>query len=264
MSQVKVWKLRLASGIFIFLTVFKLLLPEQAGRFRDELVQVIDLDMDLRSAAIAVGAHMTDDNVQQVLHLLPEKPEAMPESEAAPTPVPGMDEPGPSPELSVKPEERVLQAVAAFQLSQEAYAGYTQPENVRYDSLVLPFSYVSPIDGVKSSGFGYRIHPIEQVVKFHYGTDYGAPEGTPVVAFADGEVDMTGSEQGYGNYVRLTHSGGWQTLYAHCSEIQVEAHAHVERGQTIALSGATGHVTGPHLHFELMHDGLYTNPEFFF
>ena len=253
------WRLRVASGVFILLTVFKLLLPEQAGRVREELIQVIDLDLDLRAAAVEVGKHLTDEQVGQAVEAMLQLGGER-EADTRETP-PTQDKPAPDAEL---PDEQVLQAVAEFHLSQEAYAGYETPESVCYDCLTLPFSYVSPIAGEKSSGFGYRVHPIDGVVKFHYGTDYAAAEGTPIAAFTDGTVTMTGSEKGYGNYVQLTHSGGWQTFYAHCSEIQVTWGQQVKRGETIALSGNTGRTTGAHLHFELLHEGQYTNPEFFF
>ena len=68
---------------------------------------------------------------------------------------------------------------------------------------------------------------------------------------------------GYGNYVKLGHAGGYATLYGHCSKLLVRAGQTVTLGQPIALVGATGKATGPHLHFELMHDGYYYNPEFY-
>ena len=64
-------------------------------------------------------------------------------------------------------------------------------------------------------------------------------------------------------YVCIDHEDGWSTLYAHCSEVKVKSGQSIQRGEVIGESGATGRVTGPHLHFELMHDGIYTNPEFY-
>ncbi len=72
-----------------------------------------------------------------------------------------------------------------------------------------------------------------------------------------------GQSEGYGNYVKLGHAGGYATLYGHCSKLLVRAGETVTLGQPIALVGATGKATGPHLHFELMHDGYYYNPEFY-
>lgn len=117
--------------------------------------------------------------------------------------------------------------------------------------------------GLHSSGFGYRLHRLENKVKFHYGTDFAANSGTTVCAFADGTVLAAGQSEGYGNYVKLGHAGGYATLYGHCSKLLVRAGETVTLGQPIALVGATGKATGPHLHFELMHDGYYYNPEFY-
>ena len=107
------------------------------------------------------------------------------------------------------------------------------------------------------------MHPIQGVVKFHYGTDFAASAGTDVLAFADGTVLAAGQDAGYGNYVKIDHGNGYVTLYGHCSELLVSAGQTVQRGERIALVGATGQATGPHLHFELMHDGVYLNPEFY-
>ena len=81
-------------------------------------------------------------------------------------------------------------------------------------------------------------------------------------AFADGTVALVGWDAGYGNYVIVEHENDWQTLYAHCSEILVYSGQSVSMGDVIAKSGATGEVTGPHLHFELRKDGTFYNPEF--
>ena len=137
------------------------------------------------------------------------------------------------------------------------------PANVSYAVNELPFAHASPVAGYTSSGFGYRLHPLENKVKFHYGTDFAANSGTAVCAFADGTVLAAGQDDGYGNYVKIRHADGYTTLYGHCSKLLVRAGETVTIGQEIALVGATGKATGPHLHFELMHDGYYYNPEFY-
>jgi murein DD-endopeptidase MepM/ murein hydrolase activator NlpD len=167
------------------------------------------------------------------------------------------------PQPSEHPDSNVLAAIEAFKIAQEAYVGYATPETVSYANLCIPFSYSSPVEGVTSSGFGYRVHPIEGQVLFHYGTDYDVEEGTEVLAFADGVVTALGEESGYGKYICVEHDDGWETLYAHCSEISVSSGQAVSGGEVLGKSGSTGRVTGPHLHFELMHNDLYTNPEFF-
>ena len=150
-----------------------------------------------------------------------------------------------------------------FLAEQEPFADRTLPANVSYEIPELPFSTAVPVAGACSSGFGYRIHPIRQVVRFHYGTDFAANTGTDICAFASGTVIAAGKDAGYGNYLKLDHGSGYVTLYGHCSELLVSEGDPVQAGQVIARVGATGQATGPHLHFELMHDGVYLNPEFY-
>ena len=153
--------------------------------------------------------------------------------------------------------------MAAFLEAQEPFAEYGVPANVSYAYPELPFEYVSPVDDMTSSGFGYRMHPLRDEVLFHYGTDFAAWTGEPIHAFASGTVGMVGWDTGYGNYIIVMHPGGWRTFYAHCSEVYVTGGDSVEMGETIGLVGATGNVTGPHLHLELTLDGVYYNPEFY-
>lgn len=170
----------------------------------------------------------------------------------------------PTPEPTQSPQlQAALAAREAFLNEQAVYSGYAVPTNVSYAVSELPFAHTSPVAGYTSSGFGYRLHPLENKVKFHYGTDFAANSGTAVCAFADGTVLAAGQDDGYGNYVKIRHADGYTTLYGHCSKLLVRAGETVTAGQEIALVGATGKATGPHLHFELMHDGYYCNPEFY-
>lgn len=103
-----------------------------------------------------------------------------------------------------------------------------------------------------TSPFGYRIHPIHGDRRLHAGSDIGAPSGVPVLAAQDGKVEYADSMSGYGNTVDLIHPKGvgLKTRYAHLSQILVKEGQSVKKGATIGLVGATGGVTGPHLHFE--------------
>ena len=150
-----------------------------------------------------------------------------------------------------------------FLQAQAAFSDRALPTNVSFDIPELPFATVSPVSGYTSSGFGYRMHPIQQTVKFHYGTDFAANAGTDICAFAAGTVLAAGQDAGYGNYAKVDHGGGFVTLYGHCSALLVSAGDTVSAGQVIARVGATGQATGPHLHFELIHEGVYLNPEFY-
>lgn len=101
---------------------------------------------------------------------------------------------------------------------------------------------------------------------FHMGIDLGAPEGTAVVAPADGVVILTGEEgslgryQGYGNHILIAHGSGIDTVYGHLDEVDVKAGDTVRRGQRIGLEGSTGYSTGPHLHFEVHAGGQPADP----
>ena len=131
------------------------------------------------------------------------------------------------------------------------------------EQAILGFDYCTPVFGTVSSGFGYREHPVEGEERFHYGLDIAADEGTAVECFADGTVKAVGESSSYGKYVIVSHQGGYDTLYAHCSKITVSSGTAVTEGQTIAKVGQTGIATGPHLHFELHRDGVYLNPVYY-
>lgn len=128
---------------------------------------------------------------------------------------------------------------------------------------ILGFSYVSPLSGTVTSGFGWRDDPNGGGECFHYGVDIAGEEGAEIVCFADGTVGAVGSSTIFGNYVTVNHADGFSTLYAHCSAITASAGQNVRRGEVIATVGATGNATGTHLHFEV-HDGNeYLNPVYY-
>src|SRR5438105_3327052 len=114
-----------------------------------------------------------------------------------------------------------------------------------------------------SSGFTFRrMHPILGTERAHLATDYAAPAGSPVVAVANGTVISAGWNGGYGNLVRIKHSSGLTSGYAHLSHISagVRAGRAVKQGELIGLVGQTGLATGPHLHFEMAKNGTPINP----
>lgn len=175
-----------------------------------------------------------------------------------------MEESLPLGEEGPVPEPELPAAVTAFLEQQGPFLEeHSLPENVDYRYTELPFDYALPVEGRNSSGFGYRMHPILEEIKFHYGTDIAAWSGEDIFAFADGTVTFSGLSDTYGNYIIIDHGGGWTSLYAHCSSLLVTGGKQVWKGEKIALVGATGRVTGPHLHFELRHDGVYVNPEYY-
>jgi murein DD-endopeptidase MepM/ murein hydrolase activator NlpD len=94
----------------------------------------------------------------------------------------------------------------------------------------------------------------------HTGIDIAQPYGTPVMAADSGIAAAYYGGYGYGNYVIVVHGGGWATLYAHLSSIDVGTGTRVGKGQVIAREGSTGWSTGPHLHFETRRNGGYSDP----
>ena len=113
-----------------------------------------------------------------------------------------------------------------------------------------------------SSGFGMRMHPILKVWRAHKGTDYVAPAGTPVRAIGDGTVVFAGQKGGYGNVIDLRHHNGYITRYGHLSRFApgIRRGTRVTIGKTIAYVGMTGLATAPHLHFEVLVDGVQHDP----
>lgn len=119
--------------------------------------------------------------------------------------------------------------------------------------------WVMPVRGQLTSHFGPRRLPGEEA-RDHRGLDLAAPTGTPIRAARGGVVEVAGERGGYGNTVVIDHGGGLKTLYAHASELLVEAGQEVRAGAQIARVGSTGRSTGPHLHFEIRRDGAAIDP----
>jgi murein DD-endopeptidase MepM/ murein hydrolase activator NlpD len=131
--------------------------------------------------------------------------------------------------------------------------------------------------GTITSQAGYRIHPITGTLKYHAGTDIAMPKDTSILAAADGTVKFAGVEgvvgsnipdgtvgTGYGRMVSITHSGGYETRYGHCTTLFVKAGQIVKKGEVIATVGMTGGATGYHLHFEIRLNGIVTDPLSYF
>jgi len=111
-----------------------------------------------------------------------------------------------------------------------------------------------------SSGFGMRTDPFTGMLGRHDGLDFTSAIGAPILATADGVVSRSGWEDTYGNIVEITHAEGFMTRYAHTSTRRVTEGQRVKRGDRIAEVGSTGRSTGPHLHYEVFHQGHVINP----
>jgi murein DD-endopeptidase MepM/ murein hydrolase activator NlpD len=171
-------------------------------------------------------------------------------------------------------------AATPVQLRYAAYTGRDGRQHVyRYTPLPTPASLQNvdvsavtmvalsePLPGARiSSPYGWRIHPVFHVTRFHKGVDFAAPRGTPIFAAADGIIEEIGYNPGwgYGNYIRVRHTTRLETAYAHMLAFapRLRSGSFVRRGQIIGYVGETGWATGPHLYFEVLVDNVQIDPE---
>lgn len=294
-TRLRIIKLLICLGLLIVGFFIKLIFPSTAAAIREQLAGSVDY----RAAFTAIGEGISgekkfaealgeayayafrnaapsetetndpSDGEEENEPAETEEPEATEDPEPSPMQT---DEPseGPGSEGSAEGETvsedqaDFSQAVInAFLESQLEYSDLEIPAGVTYDLPPISFDYICPVMGTVSSTFGYRIHPIEGVVKFHYGTDIAADTGEEILAFADGTVLSVGESTSLGNYLILEHAEGVKTEYAHCSEVYVESGQTITKGEKIAAVGATGSATAAHLHFEIIVDGIYVNPEYY-
>ena len=128
----------------------------------------------------------------------------------------------------------------------------------------LALKTVKPVTGDDvrlTAGFGLRVHPLLMTRKMHTGIDWAAAPGTPVIAAAAGRIVETGPRGEYGNAVLIDHGGGWYTFYSQLQRFaDIQPGACVAAGAEIAYVGSTGLSSGPHLHFEVRHNGKHLDP----
>lgn len=121
---------------------------------------------------------------------------------------------------------------------------------------------VAPVErGKVTSPFGMRMHPVEKKRMRHWGTDIGAPIGTPVRAPGPGVVSRAENVEAYGNILEITHPGGIVTRYSQLDNFEAEVGDRVPAGALVARVGSSGRSTGPHLHIEVFVDGSRVDPE---
>ena len=270
-------KLFCAIVIFIISAAVRFIFPGFTASVRDEILGVLNDDIDYKAAAMAFSDGLTGKNdikdaAQQVFSYLTGNEEELAvmaegnkgdKGSSEETKQPEGEENGTSEPENVEYTKTKEELVATFTESKSEFSSYELPANTTYEMPDLNLQYVSPVNAVKTSDFGYRMHPSENKVLFHYGTDYGCSIGTDVCAFSDGEVTAVTDSASYGKNVIITHSGGTTTRYAHCSEILVEVGDKVKMGDVVAKSGDTGNATGPCMHFELRISDVYVNPDYY-
>ena len=121
----------------------------------------------------------------------------------------------------------------------------------------------TPIEGARlSSYYGNRKHPVLGYNRMHKGVDFSAPTGTPIMAAGDGVIERSSWYGSFGNYLRIRHNGTYKTIYAHMSKYGrgIKKGVRVKQGQIIGYVGASGRVTGRHLHYEVFMNGSQVNP----
>jgi len=116
-----------------------------------------------------------------------------------------------------------------------------------------------------ASGFGYRIHPIYKISKFHSGMDFTAPTGTEVYATGNGVIETVKSaRRELGNHIIIDHGFGYETVYGHLDGFSVRVGQKVKRGDVIGFVGSTGLSTAPHLHYEVLVNGRQVDPALYY
>ena len=229
----RLWQMTVSAMILIGVIALKLLAPQSVSRYRETLLDLIGHNTDFVSVFSEVGrAADLDGGIKEVLN-----------------------------------DAYVAVFGAADSGSQTGgdtdYSAENTPPNVCLMQQVLGFDYIEPVAGAVTDGFGYRDHPIDGDMRFHYGVDMEANSGDVICSFADGTVTAVGESSDLGKYITVLHANGYTTLYAHCSRITASSAQQVKAGDPIAEVGDTGRTTGPHLHFEMHRDTTYLNPVYY-
>ncbi|MES1991978.1 MAG: M23 family metallopeptidase [Pseudomonadota bacterium] len=129
---------------------------------------------------------------------------------------------------------------------------------------VVPMSLAAPIHNARmTSPFGWRVHPVLKVRKFHNGVDFAAARGTPIYAAEDGMIETIGWRGNYGRFLKISHNDRVATTYGHMSGFAKGLHkgSHVKKGQIVAYVGSSGLSTGNHLYYEVLVDNKHVDPE---
>ena len=163
--------------------------------------------------------------------------------------------------LSSETKEKYHEFIQTISYVYGKGANDTYPSNVSIVKYVPPEKGIMPVNGYITSRFGIRKNPFNSKKKdFHTGLDIANEKGTFIKAAFSGTVIETGYTDIAGNYIKIKSDNDIQTFYGHIQFIFVKSGEQVLKGQTVATVGDTGLVTGPHLHFEVLHNGTRINP----
>ena len=155
--------------------------------------------------------------------------------------------------------KQAVQLLEEYKLSIKSYGEVVDNINTQR----VKFRYtpsIWPCEGIVTSPYGFRIHPVLKYKFFHTAIDIANVKCTPVRTTADGIVLFTGIQRGYGKVVVIGHGSQYKTVYGHLSKILVKQGEFVEKGQEIAKMGSTGRSTGSHLHYEILYNNKPINP----
>ena len=155
--------------------------------------------------------------------------------------------------------DQTVQVASAIETAEtEVLEAVKEQERVKAATLDGVYFEVKPVTGTITSRYGANESIRDHT---HLGIDIAAPNGTKIMAAADGKVSYSGWMGGYGNLIIIDHGNGIQTYYGHCSKLYASVGDEVEAGDTIAAVGSTGYSTGNHLHFEIRKNGAQINPQ---
>jgi murein DD-endopeptidase MepM/ murein hydrolase activator NlpD len=143
-----------------------------------------------------------------------------------------------------------------------------EEKRVEWERMYEYLPMISPVDVTIPLGDGLKfreVHPVTGNPQWHHGQDFSTPYGTEVFATGAGKVIEAGwNRGGFGNFVRIDHGYGYQTIYGHLSSIKVTRGMNVKRGDLIGLTGSSGTSSGPHLHYQIDQYGKHKNPLYYF
>jgi len=169
----------------------------------------------------------------------------------------------------VSPDEKLLSEMDALIATDEISLIINEQSNAYkdlVDTLTKQISYLEsrpdfyPTNGTFSSPFGYRSDPITGISTLHSGIDISNQVGTAIYAAGSGIVTYSGYDGNFGNVLIIDHGHGYETAYAHCKTLLYAPGDEVSKGEQVAIMGATGRTTGPHLHFEIRYNKTPINP----